>query len=231
MNLVTGVIAGAIATAVIALAPNPAAALPVTTSVDGLHYTLEMQTTANPLIANFALVITGENSVTDTVGGRTGIHAFALTDPAPGTATSGFVAATLFNNVVTAGTNGYVFQAGGLNSGGCNGTGDFFCFQSPLSPPGTLLTGPVVIAFQETRDSGNWNTYAASAPHLKIDWIGSQNNYDLFSQEVLVQTTCPNCTPTPFDVDPVAEPTTLAILGIGLIGLAVVRRSVFGRFA
>jgi len=210
---------------------DPAHALPVVTSIDGLNYRLEMQTTANPLIANFAFVITGENSVTDTVGGRTGIHAFALTDPAPGGATSGFVAATLYNNVVTAGTNGFVFHTGGLASGGCNDTGNFFCFESAASPPGVALSGPMVIAFQVTRSSGDWATFAASAPHLKVDWTGSANNYDLFSQEVVIQTTCPNCTPTPFDVDPVAEPASMALLGAGLIGLGWARKRFGSRFA
>ena len=221
LALVTGVVW-------VAVHSMPAFALPLT--VEGITYSLQIQV-VTPTLANFALVITGENSITDTIGGRTGIHAFALTDPNPGDVTAGSVSATLFNNVVTPGTNGYVFHTGGLASGGCNDTGNFFCFVSAASPPGNAVTGPMVIAFSATRSSGDWATYATSQPHLKIDWTGSARNYDLVSDEIGVQTTCPSCTPTPFDVDPVAEPTTLAILGIGLIGLAVVRRSVFGRFA
>jgi hypothetical protein len=37
--------------------------------------TLEAQATANPLTEQFALLITGENSASDTIGGRTGISA------------------------------------------------------------------------------------------------------------------------------------------------------------
>src|SRR5215472_17367012 len=79
---------------------------------DGLTYTLEMQSTSNPLIENFALTITGENTANDTEGGgRTALEAFAFTAPANGVATA----------AVTS-PSGYTFEQGGLSNSG--GTGD-----------------------------------------------------------------------------------------------------------
>jgi hypothetical protein len=83
-----------------------------------------------------------------------------------------------------------------------------------------LLSGPIVIGFEATLTSGSWANYTTA---LKIDWVGSQNNYSLVSEEIPVNTTCPDCVINPVIVD-TPEPMTLAVLGTGLAGLAVVRR-------
>jgi MYXO-CTERM domain-containing protein len=68
--------------------------------------------------------------------------------------------------------------------------------------------------FDVTIAAGNswanaWDAYAPDGPHLKIDWVGSQNNYDLVSAAVGVTTS----TPVP------APGNTLGLLGLGLIGI------------
>lgn len=202
-------------------APTASHALPLIT--EGITYALEMQSTANPLTERFALVITGENSATDPLKGRTGIHAIALSDNASGGAVSGVMQATLFNGVTTGVPTGFTFQTGGLNSGGCDGSGNFFCFQAPASPPGSLLSGKIVMVFDVTlATGGSWSNYATSQPHLKIDWTGSQNNYDLVSAEIGVTTSCADCVITTTAAVP--EPLSLAVMGAGLLGLAAARR-------
>jgi hypothetical protein len=203
--------------ALMSLGPPGCAAV----TCEGLTYTLESQATANPLTQQFALVITGENSASDTRGGRTGINAIAfnLVSNNPASPFTGTMTGTLFNNVVTSPDPRFVFVPGGLNSGGCDGSGNFYCFDNTTIPPtpgSPLLTGPIILAWEVTLlPGGSWANYATA---LKIDWVGSQNNYSLVSADIPVNNTCPDCSPTPFN-NPVPEPGTLALLGTALAAL------------
>jgi hypothetical protein len=182
---------------------------------DGITYELDLLSITNAgLTGNFALAISGVNTATDTEKGRTGINAFAFTDPAVGTAVSGS-------------STGFTFQTGGLNSGGCDGSGNFFCFkntsavfQQPLASAGSLL-------FSVTSNTiGSW---AGWTPDFKIDWTGNKNNYDLVSKPIplnnCVGTGCP--TPTPFIDGAVPEPATWALMlvGFGMVGAGMRRKT------
>jgi hypothetical protein len=181
----------------------------------GITYELDLlSVTGGGFTGNFALKISGVNTATDTQGGRTGINAFAFNDPAIGTATGGT-------------STGFVFQTGGLNSTGCTGSGNFFCFSNgsavftnPLPSSGSLL-------FSVTSNAlGSWETWA---PDFKIDWTGSSNNYSLVSQILPVTEcrggTCPVI--TPFIPDAVPEPATWAMMlvGFGMIGAGMRRKA------
>jgi len=157
---------------------------------DGITYTLQALTDLNSTTADFNLHITGINVTGvggDTEGGRKSVGSFAFGDPLPVNLASGV------------GPAGYNFLPGGLNSGGCDGSGAFFCFQNPalyITPGPVLAAGAVLdLAFSLTLSSGNF--LAWNAPHLKIDWLGEKNNYDLVSLSVGpivgVSTQCTNC--------------------------------------
>jgi hypothetical protein len=168
---------------------------------DGISYELVESATANPLVHEFVLTITNQNTALDTVGGRTGINSIAFNKPVDFS----------FAEMISPPT-GFVFVMGGLNASGCNGEGNFFCFENTGIPPisDTLLVGPLSFEFEVTLTAGgsfspNYN------PDFKIDWVGSARNYDLVSLQI----------------DPegyVPEPGTLALLGLGLLGLRVTRR-------
>jgi hypothetical protein len=212
----------------VALAVPGAHAVPLI--ADGISYTLESTAiTANT--HRFALVISGENTGFDTEGGgRTGINAIAFNNVSMGQPITGSMVVTLFNNVVNNAPT-FAFATGGLNATGCNGTGNFFCFDNLAIPPlpTTLLAGPIVLVFDATLSSGTW---AGFHPDFKIEWVGTKSNiqadgtlqsgYDLVSLAIDVGTVCPDCSPTPFVTTP--EPASLAIVGMGLLGLAAFRR-------
>jgi hypothetical protein len=75
--------------------------------------------------------------------------------------------------------------------------------------------------FDVTLNPGN--TWAGYHPDFKIDWVGTKTGgYSLVSQPIDVGSTCPDCVITPAAV--VAEPATIGILGMGVLGLAYVSR-------
>ena len=178
-------------------------ATPASASVvaEGITYSLVLNSVTNGgLTGNFTLQISGINVAgTDTRGGRTGIDAFAFNDPAVGTAVSGT-------------STGFTFQTGGLNSNGCNGSGNFFCFNNTSATFPSPLPSSLALNFAVTSNAvGSWSNYSGD---FKIDWAGSQNNYDLVSKVITLTT------------PPVPEPATwaLMLIGFGGIGMAMRRR-------
>jgi hypothetical protein len=66
----------------------------------------------------------------------------------------------------------------------CDGHGGFFCFKATPAPPTSpalAVNSTFDIVFDVTLSSG---TFAGYVPDLKIDWVGSQNNYDLVSKAI-----------------------------------------------
>jgi hypothetical protein len=167
---------------------------------DGVTYGLTA-TTLSSTTDLFTLTITGINGAADTEAGRYGFDAVAFNLPAQ------------FSSA-TAVTSGFMERDGGLNSSGCNGNGNFFCFSGFL---GTSLTGPALaanstltFAFDLTLSSG---TFASYDPDFKIDWVGTQNNYNLVSKPL-----------DPTFVSPVPGP----VVGAGLPGLIMVGGGLLG---
>jgi hypothetical protein len=206
MSMKKMIFALALATAALSASPASAAVL-----IDqGVTYQLNLTgVSADGKTGNFALVISGINGASDTEGGRTGINGIAFTDPSLGNAVGGVLA-------------GFTFQTGGLDSGGCNGSGNFFCFSNTSFDPGSPLPAILSLVFTVTSDTaGSW---LAWDPSFKIDWLGSQNNYDLVSKgiplNVCIHADCP--TPTPQGAVP--EPATWAMMLLGFAGIGAAMR-------
>lgn len=193
-------------------------AVPFTSSVSGLTYNIEEQS-INATTERFALVVSGLNVAgTDLEGGRTGLHSFAISD---NSITGGIVQAIRFNNVTTLAPTGFTFTFGGLNANGCDGSGGFVCFNAPSSPPGATITSPTAIVVFDLVSPSGWGSYNVTA--LKLDWVGTKNNYDLLSKDITIDHTCPDCAITT-SITPAPEPMAIAIMGSGLLGLGLVRR-------
>jgi len=166
---------------------------------DGITYTLTETTTGSALTNQFTLSITGINGPSDTEGGRYGVQSFGFNNP------GNFGSATA--------PSGFTTQSGGLNSGGCDGSGNFFCFLGNVTPTGPALTSNSTLSyvFDITLTSGTFSGYD---PEFKINWDGTKNNYDLVSLALAPTVVSP----------PVPEPASLFLLGGGLLGIAGLRR-------
>lgn len=145
------------------------------TAKDGLTYTLTAFKTSNPDVDNFTLTISGINGTSDTVGGRYGVFALAFNEPA------GF-------NSATAISTGFTLMSGGLSSGGggCDGTGNFICFQNTQPIAQTALAADSTLSFDFQVDASGISTWgtANSKDDFKISWDGGKSkNYHYDSRD------------------------------------------------
>lgn len=177
---------------------------------DGVTYDLTAPSLSGST-EEFTLVISGINGAGDTEGGRYGFDALAFTLPA-----------NFSNASVVTPPTGFSFVGGGLDANGCKSVGNFFCFSgfegSSQNGPALAADSSLTIAFEVTLSSGDFTTWV---PDLKIDWLGTQNNYDVVSQLITPGTGSPPPPPPPPVQAP--EPSTLALLGGFLMVLFGVR--------
>jgi hypothetical protein len=184
----------------------------------GITYDLTAPSLNGPT-EEFTLTISGINAPGDAEGGRRGFDAIAFTTSGMNFSNASFISGT---GVITP----FTTQDGGLNSKGCDGSGGFFCFKGfEGAPAGATTLAPnssLQFVFDVTLSSGNFPT---SFEGFKIDWVGTQNNYDLVSKQLDINIGSPPV-PVPAPVG-VPEPSTLALLGgllLGLFGIRGLRR-------
>lgn len=195
-SLIATVFLAAVATS--AGTPSRASSL----TVQGITYTLFESTVSgtNGLEDQFTLEITGINGSTDPLGGRYGVGSFALNQPVAKGVTTGSLA-------------GFTFMMGGLNSMGCNGSGNFYCFLANTQPTAPALPSDSSLTFTfdvTAKSASDWTGYD---PTFKIDWIGTSNNYNLVSQTL---------TPT---VVPLPATLPLLLGGLAALGFTGRRKS------
>lgn len=189
-------------TATLLLAAGPAGA---TTFFEGVGYNLTGQyTSADKTSAHFILDITGINGPGDLEGGRYGLNAYGFLLPA------GFLSAS---------SPGFDLVTGGLNSNGCNGSGNFFCFSDQAPKPSTVLAANSSLQFEFDLFLMAGFTLDNYNDSFKIDWLGTKHNYNLISQHLGVTDGI-----TPFAVSEVPIPGAIWLFLTGLAGLIALGR-------
>lgn len=198
--------------AILSLAVALAGFLPIlpaqALTADGLTYTLTAFTTTNPSFDNFTLTISGINGTSDTEGGRYGVFALAFNQP------TGYLG-------VAANPTGFATQSGGLSSsgaGGCNGSGNFFCFQNLMPIAQSALAANSTLNFNFSVAATGISTWGTSVnpDDFKISWDGGNNNYDHVSANL-----APAAAP---EIDPASATAALTFLAGGLAMLGGRRR-------
>ena len=189
-------------------------------NADGLTYTLTAFATPTPNVANLSLTISGINGSSDTEGGRYGVFAIAFSDP------SGFAQ-------ITGMPSGFELVPGGLSSGaggGCNGQGNFVCFQNTQPITQSSLAADSTLTYDFSLDLSNFSASAAEdyQDDFKISWDGGKSKnygssnfksgYDHVSDQLM-----PSIGPTPHaapEIDPASGTAALTLL---FGGLAILR--------
>lgn len=204
---------------------HPAYAL----TADGLTYTLTAFKTSNPDVDNFTLTISGINGSSDTEKGRYGVFALAFNQP------TGFVSATAVSP-------GFTLMMGGLSSGssggGCNGSGNFFCFQTTQPILQTALAANSTLSFDFQVNATGISTWGAAnnQDDFKISWDGSKSkNYHYDAQnptnsgsfksgyDHVSQNLAPKAAAAP-EIDPASASAAITLLAGGLAALRGRRR-------
>jgi len=158
-------------------------------TTEGLTYTLT-GTEVDADTWSFVLLVQGINVAgVDTRGGRSALNDLSFSEP------TGYIGASL---------SGATTLDGGLSSSGCNGKGaSQFCFGNVDA---SVIGQTMTLKFTIDAPSGSFLSYV---PHLKADWVGSANNYDLVSANM---------------VTPVPEPSTYALMLAGLAAVGFMAR-------
>jgi hypothetical protein len=163
---------------------------------DGITYTL-YESVISPTEDQFTLNISGINGPLDTEGKRYGVNSLAFGEPSPG-------------SVVTGTLTGFTFMTGGLNAMGCDGSGNFFCFKANTAPVAPALPANSSLTYVFDMTVAGAGDFAGYNPAFKIQWLGTNNHYDLVSETL---------TPTP-----VPLPAALPLLLSGIAGIGCMRR-------
>jgi hypothetical protein len=201
------------------------AALLMAGSANALSYVANSSNSGGLLTGTTTLEVTtvGNNEfqfdithATDTWTGATGLKAFTFNNNILGTA--GTLSATETFPATATGT----FVDGGLSnggSGGCDGTGAFFCFNwAPVPVASEMLF--------DIKTTGTFSFSSTNVPDLKIDFTDAAGNKvgTLFSADIpFCANGCPVINPTGGGGIPEPATWSMMIVGVGMIG-AVMRK-------